>query len=512
MKKLKIYFTSDTHGRVLPVDYTTGSKKNCGLLNIAAEIDKDGDTLVLDGGDSLQGTPFVQYYLEHRSEFDIHPVAAGFNAMHLDAYTLGNHDFNFGYEAIRDYSRAMKADLVAANVEDEEGELSIKKWVIRTLSNGLRVGITGAVTDHVNVWEKKEHLTKLRVTEPIAAVSEAYEKMRDLCDVSICIYHGGYEENLENGQSLSSSTENVACRMAKTCHFDILLTGHQHMAVDGVNLYGSWSVQPPANAEQYIRLQADIPDADDADPKKSFSSELITTGDQTDEAALAPLLILNERAEAWLNEPIGSFEEAIEPEDKLSIGLHGSKVAAFFNQVQLESADAEISCVGLANQSLGFPKEVSIRDVYAAYMFANVAVVKEITGEVLREALERCAAFLDLDENGQPYIGDTFMKPKVELYNYDVYAGLDYAFDLRQPHGQRVVRLKHLDGRDILPDEKLRLITSDYRATGTGGYEMIGKCPVVYAGADNVQDLIIDYIRSHHPVKLAENVKFAVLY
>ena len=29
----------------------------------------------------------------------VHPVAAAFNAMGLDYFTLGNHDFNFGYEA-----------------------------------------------------------------------------------------------------------------------------------------------------------------------------------------------------------------------------------------------------------------------------------------------------------------------------------------------------------------------------------------------------------------------------
>ena len=57
------------------------ARKTPGLLNLAAQVEKDGNTLVLDGGDSLQGTPLTQYYLEHRGQWPIHPVAAAFNAM-----------------------------------------------------------------------------------------------------------------------------------------------------------------------------------------------------------------------------------------------------------------------------------------------------------------------------------------------------------------------------------------------------------------------------------------------
>ncbi len=64
---------------------------------------------MLDGGDSLQGTPLVQYYLAHADEFPHHPVAEAFNAMGCDYFTLGNHDFNFGYDALHAYLCAMDA-------------------------------------------------------------------------------------------------------------------------------------------------------------------------------------------------------------------------------------------------------------------------------------------------------------------------------------------------------------------------------------------------------------------
>ena len=83
-RTFKIIYTSDTHGHIFPVNYAAGCGESSGLLNLAAQIDKNGNTLVLDGGDSLQGTPLVQYYLAHADEFPHHPVAEAFNAMGCD--------------------------------------------------------------------------------------------------------------------------------------------------------------------------------------------------------------------------------------------------------------------------------------------------------------------------------------------------------------------------------------------------------------------------------------------
>ena len=40
----------------------------------------------------------------------------------------------------------MNAECLCANLTDLGGELSVRPWTVRTLENGLRVGITGVVT------------------------------------------------------------------------------------------------------------------------------------------------------------------------------------------------------------------------------------------------------------------------------------------------------------------------------------------------------------------------------
>ncbi|HIR09136.1 MAG TPA: metallophosphoesterase, partial [Candidatus Avoscillospira stercoripullorum] len=341
-KTFQIYYTSDTHGHIFPVNYASNCPENSGLLNLAAQVEKDGNTLVLDGGDSLQGTPLTQYYLEHCKKWPIHPVAAAFNAMGLDYFTLGNHDFNFGYEALRDYLRAMDGVCLCTNVEDLGGELRIRPWAVHTLANGLRVGITGVVTDFVNVWEQPQNLERIRVTDAFQAARATCAALREQCDVCVCIYHGGFEEELETGRVLSDSGENLACKIARELDFDLLLTGHQHMAVEGVNLSGTYAVQPPANAGQFLHISGKWEGT-----RSSFRSRLTAVGAIHPAEPYQSLLPLENAVQDWLDQPIGELDRTIPPEGKLEAALYGSQVAALFNQVQLTETGADFSCTSL---------------------------------------------------------------------------------------------------------------------------------------------------------------------
>ena len=140
----------------------------------------------------------------------------------------------------------------------------------------------------------------------------------------------------------------------------------------------------------------------------------------------------------------------------------------------------------------------------------DTLVVLEVTGEVLRQTMERCAAYFTLVD-GQPQISQEFLLPKVEHYNYDFYAGLSYTFDLRRPVGSRVVQLTKLDGSP-LGDGTFRLCTSNYRATGTGGYEILRKCPVLWRGGVEMPDLTARYIQMHSPVSALKNADMRAIW
>jgi len=484
MSKLTIYFTSDTHGYLYPNNFADKQPRPMGLLSM--RFPKDANTLIIDGGDTIQGSPLTYFCKQQGRAL---PVAEAMNAMGYDYITLGNHDFNNGREYLLRHLQTLKAKCLCANVTDDLHQLPIGSAHVHTLGNGLRVGLVGIVTDWVNLWEKKENLVGLNVTDPFEAAQKAIEGLE--CDVLVGIYHGGVEKDLSDGRLIAKTDENIACRLCEELPFDLLLTGHQHIPMANCSWNGVHIVQTPCNATAYVKVTLD----DDG----RFHSELCTP------EAQAPLTAAQERLwqalNAWLDQPIGRLSRAIWPGEKLEMAMEGSPIADFFNTVQLWASGADVSCAALSNELRGFDSEVTVRDVVASYVYSNTLVVLEVTGSVLKLALEQCARYFAVDEDGEISIARSFIEPKEAHYNFDYFSGVEYTYDLSRPEGSRVVSLRR-QGREVAPEEKLTLCMCDYRATGAGDFECYLGCPRVREIQTEVSELILNYLFAHPLVEI----------
>ena len=241
----------------------------------------------------------------------------------------------------------------------------------------------------------------------------------------------------------------------------------------------------------------------------SVSASIDPAGEIHDEEPYRSLLPLEQRVQQWLDEKAGSLEEDIPRQSKLAMALQGSRVADFFNQLQLEYSGADLSCVGLGNTPMGLAKRVTTRDIVSVYPFANTLVVLEVDETVMKKALERCAEYFTV-ENGEVRVSDVFLKPKVEHYNYDFFAGISCEFDLRRPVGDRVTKL--LYGGAPIGGRKLTLCMSDYRASGTGGYDFYRKCRVVKRIGSEVPQMALRYLREHETVQIETRSDLSVVW
>ena len=492
---LTIFFTSDTHGYLYPTSFAQREEQPMGLMRM--RFPKDGNTLVIDGGDSIQGSPLTYYC---RTQGEAIPVAQVMNRLGCDYVTLGNHDFNNGYDDLKAYLDALDARCLCANVRDDLGGMPVTPCAVHTLANGLRVGLVGIVTDWVNLWEKPEHLTHLHVTDPVPAARDAIASIEGQYDVLVGIYHGGIERDLASGRLLSGTTENIACRICEELPFDLLLTGHQHIALPSGSWHGTHLVQPPAFARQYVKITMD--------ESRAFRSELCTPeapADITPEEAA-----LYARLNRWLDTPIGHLSRPLLPAEKLAMALHGNDIADFFNLVQLEASGAELSCTALGNEVKGFDREVTVRDVVSSYVYTNTLTVLEVTGEDLRLSLEQCARYFAVEDGGRVRIADHFLQPKISHYNYDYFMGVEYVFDLNRPEGQRVVSLTR-NQKPVAAGDRFTLVMNNYRATGAGDFDAWPKCRVVREIQRDVSELILEYFRAHPRVDLPEKRWFRVI-
>jgi 2',3'-cyclic-nucleotide 2'-phosphodiesterase/3'-nucleotidase len=497
-KQARIYYTSDVHGYLFPTSYGDREERPMGLLNCISNFNKDGNTLVFDGGDTLQGAPFATYTTSRKEAAPgIHPIARVYNEAGYDAVVPGNHDFNFGYECLTEYVQALKGICLCANATDLEGEARIARSHVFTLENGLRLGVTGIVTDYVNVWEQPEHLEKIHITDAFEAAKKELQVLKSQADITVCIYHGGYECDLDSGMVLSTSGENVGCRILKELDYDILLTAHQHMSLPGRNLFGTHTLQLAPNATQYACLDIGFENG-----KVSVKSSICPAGEVHEKEPYESLLSLEEAVQEWLDVDIGRLKEPVPEKNKLDMALYGSTIADFFNQVQLEYSGADISCVGLGNSPISLPDHVTMRDLVRVYPFSNTLIVLEVKEESLKKALERCAEYFTI-KDGNIEISDVFLKPKVEHYNYDYFSGITFEVDLKEPVGNRVKKILY-KGEPLL-GRSLSLCMSDYRASGTGGYEVYRECRVIKRIGTEVPQMSLEYLRKHSVVEIVNN-------
>ena len=506
MQTLRLYFTSDLHGYIFPTDYTSQAEKPLGLFQCAADFEKDGNTLVIDGGDILQGSALNQYLWQKEKSFV--SLAYMMNVCAYDYVTLGNHDFNFGQEALQSYVKNLNATCLCENVRDVKGQ-SLFPAVIHTLENGLRIGLIGIITDFVNVWEKKEHLKGLVISDALQAAENVLEQLKGKVDLTIGIYHGGFERDLGTGELLSKTGENIACLICEKLSFDLLLTGHQHMVVPGRKYHDTYIIQPPVQGQGYAYVEVTktkdeiLFSSQIRVPRQDFvqvvQEENVPQNPQTKEVSkelqlhkfikFAPL---KKDMNLWLDEAVGKLPKPLMVEDRVQMALSGNPLADFFNKLQLHYSGAQISATSLANEARGLPANVKRRDLFLAYPYANTFVVLEITGAKLKEAVERSAEYLEQKDDGELVVSERFLKPKVEHYNYDFFAGIQCDIDYSRPHGKRVLSLCY-GGEEVSPEGTFTICTNDYRASGAGGYPMYVSCPILSEIKMEMTDLLLDY-------------------
>src|SRR6185503_15625726 len=154
-----ILSTTDMHGRIFPIDYYTNKYDNVGIAKIATLVKdarkNDPDLLLLDSGDTIQGTP-LEYFHNKRNNAPPDPMMLAMSALHYDAMAVGNHEYNFGLQVLEKARREAQFPWLSANTYDYQvkGDPSnhYKPYIIKEVQ-GVRVGVLGLTTPGIPNWE-----------------------------------------------------------------------------------------------------------------------------------------------------------------------------------------------------------------------------------------------------------------------------------------------------------------------------------------------------------------------
>src|SRR4051794_38867048 len=250
---LVVATTTDVHGRVRAWDYYANKPEGVrGLTRAGTIVDSvraadPGRVILLDAGDLLQGNPLA--YVAARVTRDrINPVIAAMNAMRYDAAAIGNHEYNYGVLYLDSAVRQAAFPFLSANTYriDPEDVHAYRPWTI-VEREGVKVGVVGATTPGVTLWDAENIRGRLRFGDIIPAVRQAVTEARAAgADVIVVTVHSGLNEpSSYDTVTTGVPSENVAARVAREIPgIDLVLYGHSHKEVRGMWIGQTLPIQP----------------------------------------------------------------------------------------------------------------------------------------------------------------------------------------------------------------------------------------------------------------------------
>lgn len=510
--QLVILSTTDMHGRIFPIDYYTNKYDNVGIAKVATLVKEarknDPDLLLLDSGDTIQGTP-LEYLHNRRNNTPPDPMMLAMNALKYDAMAVGNHEYNFGLKVLEKARREAKFPWLSANTYNTQvkGDASNyhTPYIIKEVQ-GVRVGILGLTTPGIPNWENAANYEGLEFKETVSEATKWVAVLRDVgkVDVVVIAMHMGVEEDWRTGQPFPSQVpnENAAVAIARQVPgVDLILMGHTHREVPSLFVNGVLLTQANRWASHLARADVYL-EKKESDGRWQVIAKAARTIPVTEKTAVDSEIeklteSYHKETQDWLNHVIGESAE------ELTAGncrFRDTAIIDLIQRVQLEAGKADVSMAACFNPQAKIPKgAVTVRDMAGLYEYENTLVTLELTGQQLKDALEHSARYFREYESGKTT--DELIDQRIPGYNFDIAAGVTYDLDLRKPFGSRIQNLK-FKGQPLDPAQKLRVVTNNYRVNGGGGFTMFRNAPVVYRSSEEIRELIIDWVERNKRIPI----------
>jgi 2',3'-cyclic-nucleotide 2'-phosphodiesterase / 3'-nucleotidase len=509
--------TTDMHGRVFPIDYYTNKYDNLGIAKVATLVKEarktDPDLLLVDSGDTIQGTP-LEYFHNKKNNTPPDPMMLAMNALHYDSMTVGNHEYNFGLKVLNKARSEAKFPWLSANSYDKGTDHPHYTPYIVKEVQGVRIGVLGLTTPGIPNWENAPNYEGLEFKETISEAKKWVPILREKkkVDVVVITMHMGIEEDLRTGTPNPAQVpnENAAIAIARQVPgIDVILMGHTHRDVPSLVVNGVLLTQANRWASHVARVDLYLEKSDAGSwhvVAKSARTIPVTEKTEIDSEIAELGKPYDKETQDWLGRAIGESADELTARDGR---YHDSAIIDLIQRVQLEAGKADVSMAAAFNLSARIPKgQVTVRDIAGLYEYENTLVTLELTGQQLKDALEHSARYFREYEPGKSL--NELVDQRIPGYNFDMAEGVDYEIDIKKPFGQRIQNLK-FRGQTLSPTQKLRVVTNNYRINGGGGFTMYKDAPVIYRSSEEVRELIIDWVERNKNIPTEANNNWRIV-
>lgn len=479
--EVQILGLNETHGQLVPLSQRNADGSRTAVGGAAAlatylereEAENPLRTLTVDSGDFMQG-PAISSYFEGKSTVEV------FNEIGVDSVAVGNHEFDWGRDALNQRIAEANFPFLANNIiEDATGKQPAGIAPYKVFKrDGLKIGVIGVGnpdTKNVTLPEATEGLSFLDLQQSATEVADSVKELKAAKVQTIVLTpHMGLETASEG--PLADLINALPAETAD--ELDFALGGHIPLDIS-TEINGVPVVQPLGNTRGYADTTLSV------DRKTGDVIKYAATSDRvlTDSVPADPeVKAIVDRYQAELQEALGktvgeATTSILRGETRMVESEMGNFVA--------DSMRTYYPGVDFAFQNAGGLRAdidqgpITLEEVYAVLPFNNTLVTMNLTGAQVEQVLEEGA-------NSQ--------------YGTVQVSGLKWAYDADAPFGDRVTRVTLPDGSPIVADATYKIATNNFMATGGDQFTTLTKGTNTTDTQTNLVDTVVRYLELNSPV------------
>ncbi|MDD6038603.1 MAG: Ig-like domain-containing protein [bacterium] len=345
---LRIISTTDLHGQVGDINYNSASEHNKGslaqvytLIKEARNSLKYGNTMTVDVGDTIYG--YGSDCINNGTIDSIEYMYTQMATLGYDAMTLGNHDFDYGYEYVKDALEEAGLDnkVVVSNVYDAKTRKNIwaenmvitKKLPTSAGRNvSVKIGLIGVTTPSLTTHY--DHTALLVTKDMVESVEEQVVKLKAKnVDLIVVLAHTGI-----GVQEPDLMSQNVAYAISKINGVDAIIGGHAHVNfpskdadVQAYYDYPGVTSSGLLNGKVYVAVADRGAGIGIADMKLTVANGKVTVAGKSGKIKLVKTSTPADEKMIKLNE---SFETQLEKVYNTSLGEIDKRVNNYFGMLE----------------------------------------------------------------------------------------------------------------------------------------------------------------------------------
>ena len=467
---LRVLATTDLHGQLEPRvwDWSQGRQVG-GVAALKPWLDSlaraCGCTAIrLDAGDEMQGTALSNVTYGRGT-------VEAMNAMGIDAAAIGNHEFDWSVDTLRQRMSEAKYAFVSANITNTAGTARpewAKPWTL-VEKYGTRVAVIGLTTTETPTATAPRNVQGLTFGDGAQAIKRYLPEARAAAEYVIVVAHVGAVCDSGGGAGGGGGCRGEILDVARQLDsgsVDLIVAGHSHQrvntVVNGIPIVEAQSSGRAIGVVDFVRVGG----------RREVRIQLVTPyADQvTPDVALTQALSRQQQAVRNITErTVGRLKGPLQRAgDEYGLGR-------LIADAQRNAGRADVAVMNNGGIRSDLPAgPITWGHVYQVQPFQNRLQRLTVRGSVLEETLEHCVA-------GSDHMPDCHI------------SGVEVWYDGRQPAGKRISRLRFENGQSIDRNRTYTLVVSDFMSSGGSGFAMLAGSPKVDLDVIDV-DAFIRYL------------------